>query len=76
MIDKKYDFLIDVENPEALDKTLNMLGAALIQKEGTEYKTLNGHYIVRCPSGNKDYIKFCCKNQGYGKILEGENDDL
>ena len=55
-------------NPEALDQTLNQMGAALIKIPGASYSQENGCYIMRV-FGDPDFIKFACQNQGYCMIV-------
>lgn len=63
--------------PEGLDRTLNMMGAALIQLNSSqtmapEYLTENGCYVMRV-FGNPDFLKFACEHQGYCKIVGPRN---
>ncbi|KKL72450.1 hypothetical protein LCGC14_2084830 [marine sediment metagenome] len=74
MRDETFEFLIDVANPEALDKVLNSMGAALIQDASGIYSTIDGHYIVRC-LGDMGYVKFACKEQGYVRLVEASPED-
>lgn len=69
------DFLVDTPNPEALDRTLQSIGAVLIgggMPEG--FMRVGEHYVMRV-LGNPGYVKFACETQGYCKIV-GEYDAL
>lgn len=55
-------------NPEGLDRTLNMMGAALIKPPGGDYESINGCYIMRV-FGDPGFVKFACEHQGYCKIV-------
>ena len=63
------DFFIGAGNPEALDATLNQLGAALLQSIDGSYTTSNGRHVVRCLA-SPAFIKFACKQQGYGEEVD------
>ncbi len=62
------DFLVDVGNPAALDRTLLQMGAALVQEGPGVYKQVEGHYIMRALR-NPDFVRFACESQGYCKIV-------
>lgn len=75
MIDETVEFLIDSYNPEALDKVLNSMGAVMMQDPNGIYSIDDdGHYIVRC-YGDINYVKFACKEQGYGRLVEASPED-
>jgi len=65
---KTTDFLVECNNPKALDTTLNQMGAALIEDEGSYFKK-DGYYVMRV-FGDPGFIKFAVTNQGYCKIVE------
>jgi hypothetical protein len=63
------DILVDTNNPEVLDRTVQAIGAAVVgggMPGG--YETKDGHYIVRC-LGDPGFIKFAIDSQGYGKVV-------
>jgi hypothetical protein len=68
------DYLVETENPKALDQTVNQMSAAVVQDTSTEdgYKRVDGHCVLRA-LGNPEYVKFACEQQGYCKIV-GELD--
>lgn len=65
------DFLVEVGNPEAFDRTVQMLGAALIDMgpgRPGEYKQVDGYYVMRV-LGDPGFVRFAVEHQGYGKII-------
>lgn len=57
-------------NPQALDRTLNQMGAALIEKPGTAFGYLqDGDCYVMRVFGDPGFVKFACEHQGYCKIV-------
>lgn len=63
------DFLVDTPNPDALDQTLQSLGAVLVgggMPEG--YTQIDGHYVMRV-LGDPGYVEFACTTQGYCTIV-------
>jgi len=70
------DFLIECGNPEAFDKTIQQLGAAVLVGGGTEqgYIQKEGYYVMRV-FANDGFLKFAIENQGYGKVIK-ELDEL
>lgn len=70
------DFLVECNNPESFDKTINQLGAAALIENGGkgQYLKKDGYYVMRV-FGDFGFIKFSIQNQGYGKIIE-QLDDL
>lgn len=63
------DILVRVANPEALDRTVQSFGAAVVgggMPGG--YVKVDGCYVVRC-FGNADFIKFAITHQGYGQVV-------
>jgi hypothetical protein len=69
------DLIIECVNPEALDKTLNQMGAVVMQNLDGSYCKQDGGYRVRALNGNYEFLKFAIKNQGYGKILKEVSDE-
>jgi len=69
---KTTDLLVKTGNPKVLDRTLNMIGAAVVG--APDYRKVDDCYIVRC-FGNADFIKFAINNQGYGEVV-GEYNPL
>ena len=74
---KKKELIVETNNPEALDKTINSLGGVVGQNQdgsyenvGTPFKKL---YAVRAISGDIGFLSFSIKNQGYAKIVEERN---
>lgn len=64
------DYIIETNNPEALDKIINAYGGILQQDYNGNYiKSNDGCYNMRI-IGNPGYIEFMIKNQGYGKIIQ------
>lgn len=63
------DFLVETNNPEMLDATLQQMGAVLIGggMPGGFVKR-DGYYVMRV-LGNAGYVKFACEHQGYCKII-------
>ena len=69
------DFLVDTSNPEALDRTLNGIGAALVGGDTEEgYQRVDGHYVVRCLA-DPGFIRFAVEHQGYAKIAPASSLD-
>jgi len=69
------DILVECGNPEALDKTVQHFGAAVVgggMPGG--YVKKDGYYVVRV-FGNVGFVKFAIENQGYGKVIR-ELDEL
>lgn len=64
------DFLVETNNPEYLDKTINSFGAALVGGGMPGGFVKRGDYYVMRVFGNIDFIKFAIESQGYGKIIE------
>jgi hypothetical protein len=64
------DFLVECNNPESFDKTINQLGAAALIENGEK----GGYHVMRV-FGDPGYIKFAIQNQGYGKVIR-QLDDL
>jgi hypothetical protein len=63
------DLLVETNNPDYLDKSVNRFGAAVVgggMPGG--YVKVDGAYVVRC-FGNVGFIKFAIENQGYGKVI-------
>lgn len=63
------DLLVETNNPEALDRTVNHFGAAVVgggMPDG--YVKVGDAYIVRC-FGDPGFIEFVIENQGYGRVL-------
>jgi hypothetical protein len=72
------DIIVETQNPEALDRTLQQLPgcAAIVAGGGTPegYVERDGGYVVRCFAG-LDFLKFAIAHQGYGKVIK-ELDEL
>lgn len=69
------DFLIECGNPEAFDRTINTMGAALVENgEKGNYLKKEGYYVMRV-LGDAGFLKFAINNQGYGKVIK-ELDEL
>ena len=71
MEEQKYtDYLIECGNPEAFDRTINSMGAAMLKQnaDNSYPKTAEGYYTMRI-IGDPGYIVFAIKNQGYGKVV-------
>lgn len=69
-MNKATDFLVETDNPEYLDKTINSFGAALVGggMPGGFVKK-EGYYVMRV-FGNPGYAKFAIESQGYAKIIK------
>lgn len=64
-----HDFLVDgFNNPIAVDKTLQQLGAAVLVGGEDNYLKQDGCYVMRV-FGNPGYIKFAVEHQGYCRIV-------
>lgn len=61
------DILVDTPNPEALDETIQSLGAALVQS-GTGYAQVDGHYVARV-FGDPGFFEFSVTSQGYATVV-------
>ena len=67
---KATDFLIECNNPESFDKTINSMGAVLCDNGNKgEYIKQDGYYLMRV-MGDPGFVKFAIQNQGYGKIIK------
>lgn len=69
------DILVKTSNPDALDRTVQNFGAAVVgggMPGG--YVMVDGCHVVRC-FGDPGFIKFVIMNQGYGEVVR-ELDDL
>lgn len=68
-LDPPRDLLVDTPSPEALDRTLQQMGAVLVGG-GTPlgYERVGEHYVVRC-LGNPGFIRFAIESQGYAKVI-------
>jgi hypothetical protein len=62
------ELLVDTPNPEALDQTLQGLGAVLVG--GPDFVRVDGHYVVRA-LGDVGFVKFACEAQGYCTVVDG-----
>lgn len=64
------DLLVETNNPDYLDKSVNYFGAAVVGNgmPGGPVKVDNA-YVVRCFS-DANFIKFAIENQGYGKVVK------
>lgn len=63
------DFLVETPNPDALDTTLQQIGAVLIGG-GTPQRYLQiGDYYVMRVLGDPGFVKFACETQGYCRIV-------
>jgi len=69
------DLIVKTANPESLDKTLNNIGAVVMQNPDGSYPVVKGGYRCRALNGNTDFLRFAIKNQGYGEII-GELEEL
>lgn len=70
MNDRKVtDFLVETANPDALDATLQQMGAALVGG-GTAmgYARKDGYYVMRV-FGDAGFVRFACEQQGYCRIV-------
>lgn len=63
----KGDFLVKTPNPDALDRTLQQLGAVLIG--GPDYILHDGCYVVRPLPLNNGFPRFACERQGYAVVV-------
>lgn len=64
------DILVKAGNPEALDRTVQHFGAAVVgggMPGG--YVKVDGAYVVRC-FGDIGFLKFAITNQGYGEVVK------
>jgi hypothetical protein len=62
--------VVMTKNPQALDTTLQQLGAVVMQNpDGSYMETVDGHYYVRPLNDNTGFISFAIKNQGYGTVI-------
>lgn len=69
------DILVRTVNPEALDRTVQNFGAAVVGGGmPSGYVMVDGCYVVRC-FGDPGFIKFAITNQGYGEVVR-ELDEL
>lgn len=68
---KVTDILVDTANPDALDATVQQLGAAVVIGGGLPegYAMVDGHYVVRVIGGDPGFIEFAINNQGYGTVV-------
>ena len=68
---KATDFLIQCDNPEAFDRTVQQLGAAALIDGGEKgkYVQKDGYYVMRV-FGDAGFLKFAIENQGYGKVIK------
>lgn len=64
------DIIVATHNPEALDRTMNSLGAVVMQDEhGCYQQDGQGRYIVRVLQGDPGFVEFAIKSQGYGEVM-------
>lgn len=61
---KVVDLRIRTGNPDALDATMQDLGAVVVEGSFDGDSAL-----VRC-FGNAGFVRFACENQGYGEVIE------
>jgi hypothetical protein len=67
------DFLVSCGNPEAFDRTIQQLGAAVLMNDSKgNYPQQDGYYTMRV-IGDAGFIKFAIESQGYGKIIRELN---
>ena len=65
------ELIVETNDPNILDKTIQQFGGLVGQKESGEYELVGkNQYAIRTISGNLDYVEFAIKNQGYGKIIK------
>jgi len=70
MTQKVTDYLVNgFSNPEALDRTLNALGPAVLIGVPGNYEKRDGYYVMRV-FGNPGFIEFAVEHQGYCKIVK------
>jgi len=63
------DFTVECQNPQALDETLQKLGAAALVQSNSEYYKKDGYYVMRV-FGDPGFVKFAVTQQGYAKIVQ------
>lgn len=64
------DFLVECHNPEVFDRTVNTMGAVLMDGGNKgQYIKQDGYYVMRV-LGDPGFIKFAIEQQGYGKIIK------
>ena len=63
------DILVKTSNPDALDRTVQSFGAAVVGGGmSSGYVMVDGCYVVRC-FGDPGFLKFAITNQGYGEVV-------
>jgi hypothetical protein len=62
----KGDFLVETNNPQALDTTLQQLGAVLIGRP--DFVRYGSAYVVRT-IGDSSFVRFAVEHQGYAKVI-------
>lgn len=64
------DFLVETNNPAALDSILQSFGAVLVGGggENPRYVKVRGYYLMRC-LGDGGFVKFAVEHQGYAKVV-------
>lgn len=63
------DILVQCGNPEAFEKTIKELGAAVLITGVDGYKKIDNCYVMRV-FGDPGFIKFAITSQGYGQIIK------
>jgi hypothetical protein len=64
------DFLVETNNPECFNETINGFGAALVGGGMPGGFVKRGeHYVMRV-FGDAGFVKFAIESQGYGKVIE------
>lgn len=69
------DLIVYCNNPEALDKTLQQMGALVMQNPDGSYPIEQGGYRVRTLTADINFIKFAIGHQGYGKVVSEVEED-
>lgn len=67
MLSTAVDILVDTQNPEGFDRTVQQFGAALVGGP-TNFVTHEGYYVMRV-FGNPGLVEHMVTQQGYGIIV-------
>lgn len=62
------DILVETNNPQYLDETLQNMGGRAVIVGAPNYITVDGYHVMRV-FGDSGFVKFACESQGYCKII-------